>query len=46
MKLYHNGTVIASQTNTQTVSGNSTITAIGNQQIVAEANDGSHRILQ
>jgi 1,4-alpha-glucan branching enzyme len=41
MKLYHNGTVIASQTNTQTVSGNSTVTAIGNQQIVAEANDGT-----
>jgi glycosidase len=41
MKLYHNGTVVASQTNTQTVSGNSTVTAIGNQQIVAEASDGT-----
>jgi len=41
MKLYHNGTVIASQTNVQTISGNSTVTAIGNQQIVAEANDGT-----
>lgn len=41
MKLYHNGTVIASQTNVQTISGNSTVTAIGNQQLVAEANDGT-----
>lgn len=41
MKLYHNGTVIASATNVQTLSGNSTVTAIGNQQIVAEANDGT-----
>lgn len=41
MKLYHNGTVVASQSNTQTLSGNSTVTAIGNQQIVAEANDGT-----
>ena len=41
MKLYHNGTVVASQSNVQTISGNSTITAVGNQQIVAEANDGT-----
>jgi glycosidase len=41
MKLYHNGTVIASGTNVQTLSGNSTVAAVGNQQIVAEANDGT-----
>lgn len=41
MKLYHNGAVIASQTNTQTLTGNSTVTAVGNQQLVAEANDGT-----
>ncbi|MGZ4019696.1 MAG: alpha-amylase family glycosyl hydrolase, partial [Flavisolibacter sp.] len=41
MKLYHNGNVIATGSNVQTLSGNSTVTAIGNQQIVAEANDGT-----
>jgi 1,4-alpha-glucan branching enzyme len=41
IKLYHNGTVIATASNVQTLTGNSTVTAIGNQQIVAEANDGS-----
>ena len=41
MKLYHNGTVIASGTSVQTLAGNSTVTAIGNQKIVAEANDGT-----
>jgi 1,4-alpha-glucan branching enzyme len=41
MKLYHNGNLIASQNNVQTISGNSTVTAIGNQQLVAEANDGT-----
>jgi 1,4-alpha-glucan branching enzyme len=41
MKLYHNGNVIATGTNVQTLLGNSAITAIGNQQIVAEANDGT-----
>lgn len=41
MKLYHNGTLIASQTNGQTISGNSTVVAMGNQQIIAEANDGA-----
>lgn len=41
MKLYHNGNVIATASNVQTISGNSTVTAIGNQQIVAEANDGT-----
>jgi 1,4-alpha-glucan branching enzyme len=41
MKLYHNGSVIATGTNVQTLLGNSTITAVGNQQIVAEANDGT-----
>jgi glycosidase len=41
MNLYHNGVLIASGTNTQTLSGNSSVVAIGNQQIVAEANDGA-----
>ena len=41
MKLYHNGTLIASSGNAQTLSGNSTVTAIGNQQLIAEANDGT-----
>lgn len=41
MKLYHNGTVIDSATNTLTISGNSSVSVIGNQQIIAEANDGT-----
>lgn len=41
MKLYHNGTVIDSASGVQTISGNSTVTSDGNQQIVAEANDGT-----
>jgi 1,4-alpha-glucan branching enzyme len=41
MKLYHNGAVIASASNVQTISGNSSVTVVGNQQIVAEANDGT-----
>lgn len=42
MKLYHNGTTIATSAgNVTTLSGNSTVSATGNQQIVAEANDGS-----
>lgn len=42
LKLYHNGTLIASSAgNAQTLSGNSTVTAIGNQQLIAEANDGT-----
>jgi 1,4-alpha-glucan branching enzyme len=42
MKLYHNGTTIATSAgNVTTLSGNSSVTATGNQQIVAEANDGT-----
>jgi 1,4-alpha-glucan branching enzyme len=42
MTLFHNGTVIAGPTsNVQTLTGNSTVAAIGNQQIVAEASDGT-----
>lgn len=41
MKLYHNGTVIASASNAQTITGNSSVAVQGNQQIVAEANDGT-----
>ncbi|HEY0042635.1 MAG TPA: alpha-amylase family glycosyl hydrolase [Flavisolibacter sp.] len=42
MKLYHNGTVIATSAgNVTNLSGNSAVTGYGNQQIVAEANDGT-----
>ncbi|MFN2458741.1 MAG: alpha-amylase family glycosyl hydrolase, partial [Chitinophagaceae bacterium] len=41
LKLYHNGSVIASANGVQNISGNSTVTALGAQQIIAEANDGS-----
>jgi len=41
IKLYHNGTVIASASNVQTLTGNSTVTVAGNQQLIAEANDGT-----
>lgn len=41
MKLYHNGAVIATASSAQTISGSSTVTVAGNQQIVAEANDGT-----
>ncbi|HEY0356908.1 MAG TPA: alpha-amylase family glycosyl hydrolase, partial [Flavisolibacter sp.] len=41
MKLYHNGTEVASTTNTDSIIGNSTVIAIGTQQLIAESNDGS-----
>lgn len=41
MKLYHNGNVIASAANVTTLSSGSTVTVAGNQQLVAEANDGT-----
>lgn len=41
MKLYHNGAQVASATNTQTITASSVVAAIGNQQIIAEANDGT-----
>lgn len=41
MKLYHNGTQIASASGVQTISANSSVTAAGSQQLVAESNDGS-----
>ncbi|HEX6332727.1 MAG TPA: alpha-amylase family glycosyl hydrolase [Flavisolibacter sp.] len=41
MKLYHNGVLLATQTNVTTISSNSTVTVIGNQQLVAEASNGS-----
>lgn len=41
IKLYHNTVLIATSAGTQTITGSSTITALGNQQIVAEANDGT-----
>ncbi|HVT86652.1 MAG TPA: alpha-amylase family glycosyl hydrolase [Chitinophagaceae bacterium] len=40
MKLYLNGTVIQTTSNTTTVTANPSITVAGNQQVVAEANDG------
>ncbi|MDQ3277164.1 MAG: alpha-amylase family glycosyl hydrolase, partial [Bacteroidota bacterium] len=41
MKLYHNGTVIAtSGSNATSLSGTSTIAVAGNQQLVAEATEG------
>lgn len=40
MKLYLNGTVVQTTSNTTTISATPMITASGNQQIVAEANDG------
>ncbi|MES2882009.1 MAG: alpha-amylase family glycosyl hydrolase, partial [Bacteroidota bacterium] len=41
LKLYHNGTQIVAAANAQSITGNSTVTATGLQQIVAEANDGT-----
>jgi 1,4-alpha-glucan branching enzyme len=40
LKLYHNGTLIATANNATTISGNSTVTAAGNQQLIAEATAG------
>ena len=41
MKLYHNGELMATSAgNVTSLSGNSTVTAAGNQQIVAEATEG------
>ena len=41
LKLYHNGTQISGPVSGTNITGNSTVTALGNQQLVAEANDGS-----
>lgn len=41
LKLYHNGTVIATATNAATVSGTATVAVTGNQQLIAEATTGS-----
>ena len=41
MKLYHNGVQIASASNVDSLTGNSTVAAIGNQQLVVEANNGT-----
>jgi 1,4-alpha-glucan branching enzyme len=41
MKLYLNGTVIQTVSNTTTITANSTLTTGGNTVIVAEANDGT-----
>lgn len=40
LKLYHNGTEIASAVSATTISGNAIVTAAGNQQLVAEATAG------
>ncbi|HEU4471200.1 MAG TPA: alpha-amylase family glycosyl hydrolase [Flavisolibacter sp.] len=41
MKLYHNGVQIASQAGVQTLSAASSVTALGNQQLIAEVNNGT-----
>ena len=41
LKLYHNGIVIGTAAASQNITANSSVTAAGNQQIVAEANDGT-----
>jgi 1,4-alpha-glucan branching enzyme len=41
MKIYHNGNQLAQATAVQTLSASSSVLAIGNQQLVAEANDGT-----
>ncbi len=41
MKLYHNNVLIASQTNVQSITGNSSVSAAGNQVLVVEASDGT-----
>ncbi len=43
LKLFHNGVEIGSAASATSVSGSSTITAYGNQRIIAEANDGTIR---
>ena len=40
LTIYHNGTVVNSQPGVQTITGNSTVTTYGNQQIIAEASTG------
>lgn len=40
LKLYHNGSAIASQNNATTINGTSAMTTSGNQQLVAEATAG------
>jgi glycosidase len=44
MKLYHNGTQIATNTGVTTLSGSSTVTSFGQQTIVVEANNGTSTI--
>jgi len=41
LKIYHNGVQVAQATAAQTLSASSTVTAYGNQQLIAEANDGT-----
>lgn len=41
MKLYHNNTVLTTATGVQSITGTSTITALGSQQLVVEASDGT-----
>lgn len=40
LKLYHNGTLIATANNATTITGSFTVTAAGNQQLIAEATAG------
>lgn len=41
LKLFHNGTQIATAANATTITGSSTVTAAGNQQLIAEATVGT-----
>ena len=41
MKLYHNGVLLNTLAGVQSITANSSVTALGNQQIIAEANDGT-----
>lgn len=40
LTLYHNGSIIATASNTQSITGYSVVTANGNQQLILMANDG------
>ncbi len=39
--IYHNGNIIGTAANVQTLTANSSVTTLGNQQLIAHANDGT-----
>jgi len=41
IKLYHNGNLLATGSNVDSLASTSTVTALGNQQLIAETNDGA-----